>query len=141
MASLVRGAPAILAACRCGPSPQRTQPLHRRKTPPTVTLRHEPARDEPRPVRAATRCAGERRTITLHKHEMRGHRAPAQRRAIFPCKAMSDRSHLSERDLSAAWKDGLFRGPFAMPNGRTVEIVPRRGSVGIDRPPLRIGTV
>lgn len=32
---------------------------------------------------------------------------------------------ISERDLAAAWNDGAFRGPFTLPDGRTVEIVHR----------------
>jgi len=32
---------------------------------------------------------------------------------------------ITERDVSAAWNDGLFRGPFALSDGRTVEIVHR----------------
>jgi len=55
---------------------------------------------------------------------MRRHREQDQRRAVFACEAMAGRSH-SERDLSAPWNDGLFRGPIVLSDGRTVEIVQR----------------
>ena len=38
---------------------------------------------------------------------------------------VDDAPHITERDVSAAWNDGLFRGPFVLADGRSVEIVHR----------------
>ena len=38
---------------------------------------------------------------------------------------MANRPHPVERDLAAAWNDGLFRGRFALSDGRAVEVVHR----------------